>query len=132
MDVVMVMGVEKSAISMELYQQLKGHSPLILHMDKLTRFPLGMDPEITTPATGICSLDVLWNKRPIRHYFSVVPKLPHSVHIGADFLVRLAVQIDTVNDVLWTASQGQTHPPEVDVVNLHSGQTIPRGLRYGE
>ena len=42
------------------------------------------------------------NKEVKHYYMLVVPKLTHSVYIGADILVRLAAQLDTVNNILWS------------------------------
>lgn len=83
-----------------------------------------MDPETTMLATGICALDTIWNKLPIRHYFSVVPKLPYSVHIGGDMLLRLAVQIDMVNNIPldsipWTGTPSGSKPQQPSLRSDH-------------
>lgn len=63
--------------------------------------------------------ELIWNKQLLRHY---LPNIPHLMNIGAGLLVRLAIQVDTVNNILWTASHGQIHPLEVDFIC--AGQTI--------
>lgn len=40
------------------------------------------------------------SQKEFKHYMLVVPHLTHSVYIGADILVRLGAQLDTVNNVL--------------------------------
>lgn len=40
------------------------------------------------------------SQKEFKQYMLVVPNLTHSVYIGADILVRLGTQLDTVNNVL--------------------------------
>ena len=60
---------------------------------------------------------------------SVVPKLSHSVYVGADILVRLGAQVDRINQVLWSQAKIEsgllTETPE----NMCSGQTIPQACQ---
>ncbi|CAJ1057765.1 hypothetical protein LDENG_00238730%2C partial [Xyrichtys novacula] len=63
------------------------------------------------------------------HHFLVIPDLPHQVYMGSDILVRLAVQVDTINNILWsfTSVNEETQTPDVD--NIISGQSIPEACQ---
>lgn len=57
----------------------------------------------------------------------VIANLPNlvSIYNYADLLLRLDIQVDTVRpDSLWTTSNGETPPPEVELYNLQSRQTF--------
>ena len=63
---------------------------------------------------------------------SVVPKLSHSVYVGADILVLLGAQVDRINQVLWSQASIEsgllTETPE----NMHSGSDHPSGMSNRE
>ena len=76
-------------------------------------------------AEGVCALKVQWNQRSLTHLFLVIPDLPHQVYVGCDVLARLDVQVDMVNNVLWSRIITQDAGPAPSPDNMKSGQTIP-------
>ncbi|CAJ1066473.1 hypothetical protein NFI96_013771 [Xyrichtys novacula] len=98
-DVILAIWADKWAISGELYDTLSRDDPNLQCVRKAFRFPLDSLPQATMTAEGACALTVRWNKREMTHHFLVIPDLPHHVYMGSDILVRLAVQVDTINNV---------------------------------
>ncbi|KAF7643479.1 hypothetical protein LDENG_00238730, partial [Lucifuga dentata] len=124
-DVMLALWADKSAISFQCFTSLCQANPQVPFVKKAFRFPLGPPSWLTLTATGVCALKVHWNQRLMTHYFLVVPNLPHSVYVGSDALARLDVQVDIINNVLWSLTNTQTEPNLPDIENLKSGQTIP-------
>ncbi|CAJ1064734.1 hypothetical protein LDENG_00238730%2C partial [Xyrichtys novacula] len=128
-DVILALWADKSAISCELYDNLSRDDPNLQCVRKAFCFPLDSLPKATTTAEGACALTVRWNKREMTHHFLVIPDLPHPVYMGSDILVRLAVQVHTINKVLWslTGVHEETQTPDVD--KIISGQSIPEACQ---
>ncbi|CAJ1076285.1 hypothetical protein LDENG_00238730%2C partial [Xyrichtys novacula] len=128
-DVILALWADRSAISRELYDALSRDDPNLQCVRKAFRFPLDSLPKATMTAEGVCALTVRWNKREMTHHFLVIPDLPYQVYMGSDILVRLAVQVDTINNILWslTSVNEETLTPDVD--NIISGQSIPEACQ---
>lgn len=80
-------------------------------------------------ATGVCALLVKVGNRQALHYVSVVPRLNPPCFIGADLLVRLGAQLDTVNQVLWSLTNADSQSLTADPEHMASGQTIPQACQ---
>ncbi|XP_035530703.1 uncharacterized protein LOC118337705, partial [Morone saxatilis] len=128
-DVVLALWADKSAISRELYESLSQKDPNIHFVQKPFRFPSDPVPQSTWTAEGVCALKVQWNQRNLTHLFLVIPDLPHQVYIGGDVLARLDVQVDMINNVLWSLVKGQNDDITYSPENMKSGQTIPEACQ---
>ncbi|CAJ1057626.1 hypothetical protein LDENG_00238730%2C partial [Xyrichtys novacula] len=128
-DVILALWADKSAISRELYDALSRDDPNLQCVRKAFRFPLDSLPKATMTAEGVCALTVRWNKREMTHHFLVIPDLPHQVYMGSDMLVRLAVQVDTINNILWSLTSVNEESQTPDVDNIISGQSIPEACQ---
>ncbi|CAJ1066377.1 hypothetical protein NFI96_013771 [Xyrichtys novacula] len=128
-NAILALWADKSAISRKLYDTLSRDDPNLPCIWKAFHFPLDSLPKATITAEGVCALTLRWNKREMTHHFLVIPDLPHHVYMGSDILVRLAVQVDTINNVLWslTGVHDKTQTPDVD--NIKSGQSIPEACQ---
>lgn len=128
-DARLALWADKSAISKNLYESLKLMNVNIPFVEKKFRFPSDAKPTRTFKTTGVCALQIRWNNRTLMQPFLVIPDLPYPVYVGSDTLVRLSVQVDTVNNVLWslTSAGDVSAPPDAD--SLKSGQTIPEACQ---
>lgn len=86
-------------------------------------------PQTFLKATGVSVLTIQIGNRQVRHAVSIVPQLHSPFLVGADLLVRLGTQLDTVNQVLWSQAKaaGPSFITEPD--NMASGQTIPQACQ---
>uniref|UniRef100_A0A3B3D388 ribonuclease H n=1 Tax=Oryzias melastigma TaxID=30732 RepID=A0A3B3D388_ORYME len=126
-DATLCLWAEKSAISLEFYQTLKEENPELQFAVKSLRFPTRSGLNSTLKAIGLCSLSLQWNHRTLTHSFLVVPGLPHTACIGSDLLVRLGVQVDTINNILWSLVPARETPTTPDT--LKSEQIIPEACQ---
>lgn len=62
---------------------------MILNVRTL-QFLLATTPQAVSTATEVYAIQLKLHNKELKHYMLVVPKLTHSVYIGADILVRLA------------------------------------------
>ncbi|KAM3612667.1 uncharacterized protein V6R79_012474 [Siganus canaliculatus] len=120
---------EKSAISQEAYEDLlsSGASPLLVaHSHRILSAHL---PQVPLKAVGVCCLSTQVGRRRLHHIWSVVPGLQPKCLVGADFLVRLGVHLDTINQILWSRAQvaPEVTMPETD--QMRAGQTIPQACQ---
>ena len=128
-DVMIFLWADKSAMSKDQYDSLARENISLQMVKKTFRFPSDPTPTKTLTATRVCALTLKWNHRILVHTFLVIPDLLHSVYVGSDILVRLGVQVDTVNNVLWSliTVRNISYLPDID--NLKSGQTIPEACQ---
>ena len=126
-DVHLCLWSDRSPISRELVDALAVGKPSVQLVRMSSQFPLDPIPNKAFRATDACSVELLWNRRRLTHPFLVVPNLPHAICIGSELLVRLGVQVDTINNVLWASTQPQNIL--LDERKLKGGQTIPEVCR---
>ncbi|KAL7404872.1 hypothetical protein ABVT39_020166 [Epinephelus coioides] len=100
-EAILTLWSEKSTIDQDLFKTLCQHSPSLSYVQRSHRVLSAGSPQTLLNATGVCSLTVRIGKKQVMHYISVVPHLQPPFTIWADLLVRLSVQLDTVNQVLW-------------------------------
>lgn len=124
-DVVLAIWADKSAISRRLYNFVSRSDPNLHLVRKSTRFPLDSTPRTTLTAEGVCALRMRWNQRELTHLFSIIPDLPHSTYISGDVLIKLGIQVDTINNVLWSLTSAQDNANCIDPDKAKSGPTIP-------
>ena len=86
-------------------------------------------PQTIVKANGVCALLLQIGTRQFLHFASVVPQLPHPLLVGADILVRLGAQLDTVNHILWSQANIKSNPLYADPELMRSGQTIPQACQ---
>ncbi len=86
-------------------------------------------PQTFIKATGVCALSVQIGKKKTIHYMSVIPQLCPPCLIGADLLVRLGAQLDTVNQVLWSLANADSQRLTTEPEQMASGQTIPQACQ---
>uniref|UniRef100_A0A673XMB8 ribonuclease H n=1 Tax=Salmo trutta TaxID=8032 RepID=A0A673XMB8_SALTR len=120
---------EKSAISLEMFNEISKTANCHPLVPKTFRFPLGTTPQTTLTAIGVCALSIRIGTKELSHYLLVVADLPHTVYVGADILVRLGVKLDTIHQVLWSLAQPNQHALSFDPVRMASGQTIPEACK---
>ena len=128
-DVALALWADVSAISQNLYESLIQENPQVQLIEGSSRFPLDPSPKAVMTAIGICALKLRWGQRHLTHFFHVIPNLPHAAYIGGDVLVRLDVQLDTINNILWSLTGTQDEPDPFKPENLKSGQTIPEACQ---
>ena len=120
---------QKSAIRQELYDTICQSDLCQTYVQKSHRLLSEGSPQTPIVAVGICTLSMRIGRKEFRHYMSVLPKLSHSVYVGADILVRLGAQVDGINQVLWSQASIEsgllTETPE----NMRSGHAIPRACQ---
>ena len=92
-DALVTLWSEKSAIRQELYDTICQSDLCQTFVQKSHRLLSAWSPQTPIVAFGICTLSMRIGRKEFRHYMSVVPKLSHSVYVGADILVRLGAQV---------------------------------------
>ncbi len=120
---------EKTAISQDLFGVLCQSETPPAFVQRSHRLLSAQSPQTVLKATGVCALSVRIGKKHVLHYVSVVPQLQPSCLVGADLLVRMGVQLDTVNQVLWSLANPNSHPLSCEPENMASGQTIPQACQ---
>ena len=86
-------------------------------------------PQTLIVAVGICTLSMRIGRKEFRYYMSVVPKLSHSVYVGADILVHLGAKVDRIHQVLWSQASIESGSLTETPKNMRSGQTIPQACQ---
>lgn len=126
---VLTLWAEKSSISKTLFDQLKLDDAELPFVARNHRLLSATYPQTWVKAEGVCAITIQIGSRRLVHFVSIVPKSPHPVTIGADLLVRLAVQLDLVNNVLWSHVT-DIHPLlPAEPERMRSGQTIPQACQ---
>ena len=120
---------DKSAISMETYTELCKLELPPLFVRRCHRLLSADMPQTPIKATGVCAISVRIGKRQIWHFVSVVPQLHSSFLVGADLLIRLGTQVDTINQVLWSQVNAERYSLSADPAQMLSGQTIPQACQ---
>ena len=120
---------EKSAINMDIYTELCQLEPPPLFVPRCHRLLSAEMPQAPIKAVGVCAITIRIGRRQIWHFVSVVPQLHSSFLVGADLLVRLGTQVDTVNQVLWSQVSAERHSLSTDPAQMLSGQTIPQACQ---
>ena len=116
---------EKSAINQNLYEgscQTQTTPPFVHKSHSL--LPAG-SPQVPLKAIGGCALSLQIRDQGFQHPLRVVPGLDPPLFGEAGILVRLGVQVDTVNQILWSQAKLDPHLGTIGQEPLKSEQTIP-------
>ena len=125
-DVVLALGTERSAISSELFEEIQKLNGDVQLVPKSLHLPVKMRPTTDMRrAKGLCILPNQWENKYCTHAFMAVSGLPQSVFLGADIAVRMAVTLDTVNQVLWSRIPHVSSHCAYSAGQLVTTQTIP-------
>lgn len=120
---------EKTSISQELYEGLCLQRPppfFVQHSHRL----LPADPsQPLLKAVGVCAINLQIRNRAVKHLISVVPHLQTPCLVGADLLVRLGVQLDTINQILWSQADPGNMLQSWRPDRMKSGQTVPHACQ---
>lgn len=125
----MALWSEKSTIDKDLFEDLHQKNPTLIFVQKRHRLISAGAPQTPLKATGVCALPVLVGTKRLTHYMGVVPQLCSPFFMGADLLVRLGVQLDTVNQVLWSLAETEDHFLTGEPEHLKSGQAVPHAAQ---
>ncbi|KAF0037918.1 hypothetical protein F2P81_010792 [Scophthalmus maximus] len=120
---------EKAAISQDLYNDLYQHQSPPYFAQQTHRLPSAETPHTPLKAIGVCAVSIRIGRKQVVHFVSVVPRLHPPVFVGADLLVRLGVQLDTVNQVMWSQANTERYPLLSEPDDMLSGQTIPQACQ---
>lgn len=128
-DTILVLWLEKSAISRKTFDYLLQSTPGLELVEKTFRFPLDPVPTSMAVAQGVCSVTVRWSSRTLNHHFLILPDELHAANAGGDLIVRLSGQIDTISNTLWSLNETKEKDITLEPAKIKSGQTIPEACQ---